>query len=159
MNMQLLLLEDVMGLGRKGEIVSVKPGYARNFLLPKRKAVVAGPHTREMQAKLQAERQKIAEQERQEAEALSKKLTGSVLSTEVKVDAAGNMYGSVSSSDIVKLFETESGIALDKHVVELKHPIKKTGVYHLKLHLGEGVEVEFELKVMAEGAKEEVKAT
>ena len=150
MRQNLLLIEDVEDLGRSGEIVSVKPGFARNFLLPKKKAVIAGAHTREMQARLQAERQRIAEQEKVEAEALAKKLEGAVLTTQVKVDAAGHMYGSVSQLDIVKLFEEAMEMTIDKRAIVLKHPIKKTGVYHLQLHLGEGVEAHFELKVIAE---------
>ena len=79
MRNQLLLLEDVDDLGRSGDIVSVKPGFARNFLVPQKKAVVADKFTLRMQAKLKEERSKRAELDRNESEELAKKIEGMVL--------------------------------------------------------------------------------
>ena len=97
MRNQLLLLEDVEDLGRSGDLVSVKPGFARNFLLPQKKAVIAEKYTLRMQAKLQEERAKRAESDRQEAEGQAKQIEGKVLRIEVKVDPDGHMYGSVAA--------------------------------------------------------------
>ena len=96
MRNQLLLIEDVEDLGRSGDVVSVKPGYSRNFLLPQKKAVVADKFTLRMQAKLKAERAKRAEIDRQEAESQAQKIEGMVLSIEVKVDPDGHMYVIIS---------------------------------------------------------------
>ncbi len=150
MRNQLLLLEDVDDLGRSGDVVSVKPGYSRNFLLPQKKAVVADPYTLRLQAKLQAERAKQAENDKQEAEALAQKLEGVVLTIEVKVDPDGHMYGSVSAVDVVQLFEAQE-IKVGRRHVLLTHPIKTLGVHPLQLKLKEGVPVSVTLHVIPEG--------
>lgn len=146
MPMQLLLLDDVDELGRSGEVVNVKPGYARNFLLPQKKAVVADNHTLRMQVKLQEERAKRAEIDRKESEELAAKMSGIELSIIVKVDPEGNLYGSVSTLDIVKLFE-EKEIKLERKSIVLAHPIKDLGVHQLNLRLKEGVMMPFVLNV------------
>jgi len=150
MKNQLLLIEDVDDLGRSGDVVSVKPGYARNFLLPQKRAVVADKRTLRMQAKLKEERAKKAAVDKKDAEVLSEKINGMTLVIEVKVDPEGHMYGSVAAMDIVRLFG-EQGFQLEKRNVVLPHLIKSLGVYDLNLKLKEGVPAAFVLKVVAEG--------
>jgi len=150
MRNQLLLIKDVEDLGRSGDVVSVKPGYSRNFLLPQKKAVVADKFTLRMQVKLKEERSKRAEIDRQEAESQAKKIEGMVLTIEVKVDPDGHMYGSVAAADVVRLFE-EEGIQLERRNVVLTHPIKALGVHLIHLKLKEGVPSQITLKVISEG--------
>jgi large subunit ribosomal protein L9 len=150
MRNQLLLVEDVDDLGRSGDIVSVKPGFARNFLLPQSKAVVADKFTLRMQAKLQKERAERAAVDRQEAESLANQLEGKELSIEVKVDPDGHMYGSVAAMDIVHLLEKE-GIQLEKRNVALVAPIKTLGSHPIQLKLKEGVPSQIMLHVYCEG--------
>lgn len=158
MKNELLLVEDVDELGRSGDVVSVKPGYARNFLIPQRKAVFADKHTLRMQAKLKEERAKRAVVDKKEAEELATGIDGRTLKIEVKVDPDGNMYGSVTFHDIIQLFEKE-GIKLEKRNIVLAQPIKELGVFNLKLKLKEGVPASFTLKVVKEGfVEEEVEA-
>jgi large subunit ribosomal protein L9 len=157
MRNQLLLLEDVDDLGRSGDIVSVKPGYSRNFLLPQKKAVVADKFTLRLQARLQEERSKLAEVDRAESEGLAKKIEGMVLEVRVKVDPDGNMYGSVSQTDIMHLFEN-MGIKLERRNILLLHPIKALGVQTINLKLKEGVPTHFTLKVISENAPPEEEA-
>ncbi len=102
---RLLLIEDVEDLGRSGEIVSVKPGYARNFLLPQGLAVIANARAIRLQTRLQEEREKKAAIDRQESEKLSQQLQGVTLTVHVKVDHEGHMYGSVTVADIVHLIQ------------------------------------------------------
>ncbi len=154
MKNQLLLIEDVEDVGRSGDVVSVKPGYARNFLLPKKKAVVADKHTLTWQAKLKEERAKRAEVDRKEAEALSGSINGMVHTIVVKVDPEGHMYGSVTATDIVKLF-ADQGIEIQRRNVVLLLPIKETGVYDINLRLKEGVPATFTLKVFSEAQHKE----
>lgn len=154
MKNQLLLIEDVEDVGRSGDVVSVKPGYARNFLLPKKKAVVADKHTLTWQAKLKEERSKRAEVDRKEAEALSESINGMVHTIVVKVDPEGHMYGSVTATDIVKLF-ADQGIEIQRRNVVLLLPIKETGVYDINLRLKEGVPATFTLKVFSEAQHKE----
>ncbi|MBS3904524.1 MAG: 50S ribosomal protein L9 [Simkania sp.] len=146
MSIQLLLLDDVDELGRSGDVVSVKPGYARNYLVPQKKALVADKHTLRMQAKLQEERAKRAEVDRKEAEEVAARLADTELTTIVKVDPEGHLYGSVSVLDIIKLFE-EQGIKIGRKNVVLPHPIKELGSHRLNLKLNEGVMMTFVLHV------------
>ncbi len=160
MRNQLLLIEDVEDLGRSGDIVSVKPGYSRNFLLPQRKAVVADKYTLRLQAKLKEERARRAEIDRNEAEEMAQKIEGMVLSIDVKVDPDGHMYGSVSTLDIVRLFEAE-GYTVERRNIVLAHPIKTLGVHPIQLKLKEGVPANITLKVHSGGiipAQEEPEA-
>ncbi len=146
MPIQLLLLDDVEELGRSGDIVGVKPGYARNFLLPQKMAVVADKRALRMQAKLQEERAKRAEVDRREAEEMAARLSNTELTIIVKVDPEGHMYGSVSVVDIVKLFG-EQGIQLERKNIALAQPIKAIGTHRLNLKLKEGVMMPFVLNV------------
>lgn len=146
---QLLLIEDVDDLGRSGELVKVRPGFARNFLLPQQKAVIADNSTIRMQARLKEERAKRAAVDLKEAEALAARLTGMELTMLVKIDPEGHMYGSVSALDIVELFAKE-GIALERRNIVLHQPIKALGVHNLNLRLKEGVPAAFVLKVESE---------
>jgi len=145
---KLLLLSDVEDLGKSGEVVDVKPGYARNYLLPNGFAAVADKNTLRMQKRLQEERAKQAVEDKKDSEALAKLLEGVALSTVVKVDPEGHMFGSVSSLDIVKLLQDEKGIEITKKMVVLPHPIKATGVHTIELKLKEDVKAEFTLKVL-----------
>lgn len=150
MKQQLLLLEDVESLGRKGEIVSAKPGYVRNFLLPRGFAVIASPNTLRKQESLRAEREKQAIIDRQESETLAKQLEGMILEIKVKVDPEGHMYGSVTPNDIVRLFE-EKGFPVERKYIQLNRPIKETGNHKIALKLKEGILVSCQLTIIPEG--------
>lgn len=150
MRQQLLLLEDVDGLGRSGEIVTAKPGFVRNFLLPKRKALIADKHTIRMQKALQEKRAEQAKVDRKESEELAIKLADVMIEQEVKVDTEGKMYGSVTQMEIARLLQ-EAGYALERRNLLLAHPIKSLGTHNIKLRLKEGVEAEVRLHVFPEG--------
>lgn len=152
---KLLLTEDVEDLGRSGDIVTVRPGYARNFLFPRKLAVQATAHTLRMQAQLQAARKEKASKDRQEAEAIAAQMVGLTVSVEVKVDQEGHMYGSVSAADVLALIETQHKMVLCKKSIQLKHPIKELGIFELPIKLPEGVTSQVTVKVMAEGATEQ----
>lgn len=150
---KLLLIEDVEALGRKGEIVSVKPGYARNFLLPQGYAIIADKNAVRMQTRLKAEREKQAVVDKKESEELAVRLEGLTLETTVKVDHDGHMYGSVSALDIAHLIQTQAGIALEKRSVLLPHAIKEVGVKTINIRLKEGVAATVTLKIIPEEVK------
>ena len=149
MNYQLLLIDDVDDLGRSGQVVKVKPGYARNFLLPQKLAVIADKGTLRMQSRLQEERAKRAVVDKQEAEVLAARINGKELTILVKVDPDGHMYGSVAAVDIVQLLEKE-GIQIEKKHVILPHPIKQLGPVQINLRLKEAVPSSFKLIVESE---------
>ena len=156
MKQQLLLLDDVDGLGRSGDVVTAKPGFIRNFLLPQKKAVIADKNTLKMQARIKEEREKKEAVDRKEAEELAAKLAGVVISTEVKIDPEGKMYGSVTSLDIARLIQAE-GYPIERKNVLLSHPIKNLGRHTVELKLKEGVPASFMLEVIPEGGQLPVK--
>lgn len=149
MRQQYLLLEDVEDVGRSGELVSAKSGFARNFLVPQKKAVPATAHAMRMQARLQEERSKQAAVDRQAAEEMAAKLEGSTIQIVVKVDPEGHLYGSVGQVDILHLFEKE-GFKLERKNVVLAQHIKELGTYGLTLKLKEGVVCNYTLNVVSD---------
>jgi len=144
---KLLLLEDVEDLGKRGEVVSVKAGYARNFLYPKKLGVIADPNTLKMQERLQKERAIKAAEERKESAALAKIIESLSLSITVKVDTEGRMYGSVSALDVVHLLEKHN-IKLSKKNILLKKHIKNTGTIEIPIKLKEDVETKVILNII-----------
>ncbi|MGZ3632976.1 MAG: 50S ribosomal protein L9 [Parachlamydiaceae bacterium] len=151
---KLLLIKDVEDLGRSGDVVSVKPGYARNRLIPMGSAVFADKNALRRQTRLQEERLKKAAEDKKVSEGIAGKVEAQTVSVTVKVDHDGHMYGSVSIVDIVHLLEQQLGIAIEKRAVQLKHPIKQVGTHNVIIKLPEGVVAAFHVKVVAEGAEE-----
>ena len=149
MKNQLLLIEDVDDVGRSGDVVRVKPGFARNYLLPSKKAVVADRYTLRLQEKLKEERAKRAAVDKVEAEELAERIKPMTLSIEVKVDPDGHMYGSVAAMDIVRLFEKE-GVVLERRNVLLPQALKTLGEHKITLKLKEGVPASFMLNIVPE---------
>lgn len=147
---QLLLIEDVECLGRSGEVVNVKPGFARNYLIPQGLAITANKQTLRQQERLKEERQKRAEEDKKEADGIAGQLEGITLTTVVKVDHDGHMYGSVTAHEVVHLLQEQKNILLEKRDIQLKHPIKATGVHPISVKLKEGVTASFNLNVMSE---------
>jgi large subunit ribosomal protein L9 len=150
MKQQLLLLNDVDALGKKGEVVSAKPGYVRNFLLPKRLAVVATPNMLRKQERLRSERAERAVVDRKESEELASQIETISLEIKVKVDPEGHMYGSVSAADIAHLF-VERGLPVEKRNVAVTRPIKETGSHKIVIKLKEGITVHCQLNIIPEG--------
>lgn len=148
---KLLLIEDVEGLGRSGDIVtSVRPGYVRNFLLPQGLAIVADSNAIRMQARLQEQRRQKAIVDKKESEEVSARLQDQTLTTIVKVDHEGHMYGSVSAGDIVHILKDQLSLDVEKRFIQLPHAIKKVGVHPIKVKLKEGINATFDLKVISE---------
>ena len=147
MAQKILLLEDVENVGRKGEIATVKPGFAYNFLIPKGFALVANKAALRHQARLQEERRVKAEHDRKEAEQLSEKLQNETIETSVKVDHEGHMYGSVTVLDILQLIKEKTGIELEKKMILLKHPVKEIGETEIQIRLKEGATASVLLKI------------
>jgi large subunit ribosomal protein L9 len=146
MKYHVLLLEDLTNYGRKGDLARVAPGFARNFLLPEGKALLATPSTIKMQANLKKERDEQAKKDKVESEKLAASLKGRQFSTVVKVDNDGHMYGSVSSKDIAVLLFNE-GVTLDKKHVALHSAIKTLGTHTISLKLPESVVCEIIIEI------------
>lgn len=154
MAIKILLLNDVENLGRAGEIVTARPGYIRNYLLPQGYAEIATKQALRKQARLQKQRLEQAIKDKADSEAAAARISEAVLTITVKVDHEGHMYGSVSALDVVHLLKDQAGLEIEKRSIQLKHPIKSTGKHKIPVKLKEGVTAEIALHIAAEGAEE-----
>jgi large subunit ribosomal protein L9 len=136
--MQIILTQDVANLGKAGELVSVKPGFGRNYLIPQGLAVsaTAGNVNRLEHERKQIER-RVAK-ERASAQSIADRLNGMTLQFERNVGEDEKLFGSVSNRDITEQLK-KAGIDLDHRKVELEHPVKALGKYEVAVRLGAGV--------------------
>ena len=133
--MKVLLLQDVKGQGKKDQIVNVSDGYARNFLFPKKLAVVADKKAmNEAQGREDARLHKI-ETERAAAKDTAAKLEGAVVKIGAQAGADGRLYGSVTSSEIADELKKQCGIEVDRRKIQLDGPIKAFGSYTVDVKL------------------------
>ena len=134
--MKVILQQDVRGQGKKGQLVEVAEGYARNFLLPRKLAVPATADAMNTM-KLQ-EKARKAEEARQkaEAEAVAEKLKGAVVKLTAKAGANGKLFGAITSKEISEGLLSQHGIELAKQKIVIDEPIKAFGTYELKAKLG-----------------------
>lgn len=146
MKYHLLLLEDIINHGRKGDFVHVAAGFARNYLLPQKKAILATKSTVQMREKLQKERSEQALKDRAQSERVVAAIQGQMFETVVKVDPDGHMYGSVTAADISEIL-ARAGQTVDKKHIVLPNPIRVIGNYQVSLRLPEGVEASIGLVV------------
>lgn len=148
---QYLIIEDIDGLGRSGEIVeNIKPGFLRNYLLPKKKVLKAGPHTLRRQKELQEAREKQAKVDLEESMKLAEQLKKVTLSIEVEVNTEGEMYGSINILDILHLLE-EKKLPIERRMIRLAAPIKKIGEHTVPLKLKEGYDASVLIQVNPKG--------
>lgn len=145
MSARLILTEDIAGLGYKGEVVEVAPGYARNYLIPRKKAVKATPRAiAHVQALKQA---KLAEYLRlkSDAEQVATRLVGKMVVIAARASEAGNLYGSVGAMDIVEAVRRDTGYNLEAQHIVLETPIRKVGAFPVTIRPHE--EVQFPITV------------
>jgi large subunit ribosomal protein L9 len=147
---KILLREDVDDLGARGEIVKVKAGYARNYLLPRKLAVEATPNNVKQ---IERERSVILKKEANEratADAQAEQIRMLVLNFERKAGEQGALYGSVTSMDIAEALK-ERGYEIDRHRLHLREPLKRVGDFTVPLRLHRDVTVDLQVKVAPEG--------
>lgn len=134
--MQIILLEDVKSLGKKGEIVDVSDGYARNYVLPKKLGVEANSKNRNDLKLQKANADKIAKEQLEAAKELAEVLATKEVTLTMKSGEGGKAFGSVSSKEIAQAAKEQCDLELDKKKIQLAEPIKALGVYEVgvKLH-------------------------
>ena len=145
--MKVILLQDVKGKGKKGQMLEISDGYARNFLLPRKLAVEATPdavNTMRMNDKAAAEK---AAKERAEALETSKKLREMTVVVTAKGGGAGKLFGSVTSQEIADALKAKSGIVIDKRKIVLTDPIKSVGTYTVQCKLGYEITAPLTVKI------------
>ncbi len=147
--MEIILKEDVINLGYKGDIVNVKAGYGRNFLIPTKKAVLATASAKKMLAEDLKQRAHKLERLKNEAIELAEKLKDVVLTVGAKTSTTGKIFGAVGPIQIADAFE-KAGFAVDRKVIVLKDAVKEIGSYKATLKLHKEVTVEVAFEVVAE---------
>ena len=147
--MEIILKEDVVNLGYKNDIVTVKSGYGRNYLIPTGKAVIASPSAKKMLAEELKQRAHKLEKIKKDAEALAAKLDGVYLTIATKVSSTGTIFGSVGniqiSEEVAKL-----GHEIDSKIIVVKDAVKEFGAYKAIVKLHKEVSVEIPFEVVAE---------
>ena len=144
--MKVILQQDVKGQGKKGQMVEVSDGYARNFLFPKKLALAAtadNVNTMKLQEKAKKEQEA---REKAEAEALARQLAGLTVQIKAKAGAGGRLFGAVTSKEVSDALQAQHGITIAKTKIVQDEPIKAFGGYELKCKLG--YEVSGKLKVV-----------
>ena len=134
--MEVILKETIDTLGREGDIVKVKPGYGRNYLLPQQKAVAASAANIALFEKNQAEIQARIKEETKAAEAIAKKLAGTTLSIAMLTGNEERLFGSVTSSDIATKLAEDTSVKIDKKNILLQDPIKELGESSVNIKVG-----------------------
>ena len=145
--MKVILLQDVKGKGKKGQMIEVSDGYARNFMLPRKLAIEAPPdavNTMKMNDKATAER--IA-REKAEALEISKKRRAMTLVVKAKGGGAGRLFGSVTNQEIADALEKNGGVKLDKRKIVIADPIKSVGTYTVTCKLGYEISAPLTVKI------------
>lgn len=148
--MKVLLIKDVKGLGKQGEIKEVKDGYGQNFLIGKGFALLA---TNEVIKKHEASKRKKAAEEAAEIEqlkALEKVLSKLTLSIKRKLGANGSLFGAVTKEEIAQELEAQKEIAIDKKSIEIDNAIKSTGIFEITIKLGHGIHAPLKLEIIGE---------
>ena len=145
--MKVILLQDVQGTGKKGEVKEVKDGYARNCLLKQKLAVEATNANMNILEGQQAHAQHKIDTEIANAKHIAEIIEGKTFVTSVKAGSNGRLFGSVTGKDIVKLIKDKHGLDIDKKKIVLKDDIKAFGTYEAEARLYNGVTAKFKVQV------------
>jgi large subunit ribosomal protein L9 len=147
--MKVLLRADIKGIGRRGDIVQVKPGYARNFLLPKGSAVIATDATESQSAAMRKARDLRDQASRAAAEVQKGELEKASIVVAARAGANDRLFGSVTEADVVNAIRTATNISLDRHAIVMAEHIKELGKSQVKVNLFDGVIAGIEVEVVA----------
>lgn len=146
--MKVILLEDVKSLGKKGEIVNVSDGYARNYVLPKKLGVEANSANMNDLKLQKANADKVAQEQLEAAQELAKVLETKEVVLKMKSGEGGRAFGSVSSKEIAAAAKTQCGLELDKKKIQLPEAIKALGAYEVSIKLHSKVTGKLKVKVV-----------
>ena len=149
--MELILIQDVAGLGYKNDIVSVKKGYGRNYLIPQGKAIIASESARKVLAENLKQRAHKLAKIKADAEELAAKLAPVALTIATKVSATGTIFGAVGNIQIAEAL-AKLGFEIDRKTIVVKETVKEVGSYTAIVKLHKEVSVEIPFEVVAEEA-------
>jgi large subunit ribosomal protein L9 len=149
--MKVVLRSDVEGVGRRGDIVEVAGGFARNFLLPQGRALPATDGVEMQAAAMRRSRDLREAKDRGAAQVQAQVLAGAVLRLEARAGTAGRLFGSVGAADVAEAARSQKGVELDRRQVVLEEPIKAIGTYEVPVHLYGDVATVLTVEVVATG--------
>lgn len=147
--MKVILLQDVKGLGKAGELVNSKDGYARNFLFPKNLAIEANEENLKKWEERKKEEAKKIQQEIEAANELKKKLENLTVTLKVKTGSQGRLFGSITALDVASNLKEQYGIDIDKRKIELKENIKSLGDFEAEVKLYQDIAAKLKINVVA----------
>ncbi len=147
--MEVILKEDVLNLGYKDDLVNVKDGYARNFLIPQGKAIIASESAKKVLAENQKQRAHKIAQIKADAQAIADKMEGVTLTIGAKTSSTGTIFGSVTNIQIADAL-VEKGFEVDRKTIVIKDQVKEVGNYTALVKLHKEVSVEIPFEVVAE---------
>ena len=147
--MRVVLRDDVENVGRKGDLVEVADGYARNFLVPRGLALKATKGVVEQAEAMRRNRQAKEDRDRESATELSGRLTGQRIEIGARAGEGGRLFGSVTAADIAEAIQAQAGIEVDRHKLGLGEPLKELGPAEVTLKLHAEVEVTLTVDVVA----------
>lgn len=133
--MKVILREDLDKLGRRGDVVDVADGYARNYLVPKGKAIVASEGAVKQASVMRRQRDIREAQARSEAETMAAQLARTPLELKVRAGDTGRLFGSVTAADLADEYQKRTGVALDRKLLQFDEPIKEVGSYEIAVKL------------------------
>lgn len=147
--MQVILKEDILNLGYKDDIITVKDGYGRNYLIPQGKAVIASPSAIKVLAENQKQRAHKLEKIKADAQELAGKMEGISLTIGAKTSSTGTIFGSVTNIQIAEALE-KLGYTVDRKIIYIKEAVKEVGNYKAQIKLHKEVSVEIPFEVVSE---------
>lgn len=147
--MKVILLQDVKGLGKAGDLVNSKDGYARNFLFPKNLAIEANEENLKKWEERKKEEAKKIQQEIEAANELKERLENLTVTLKVKTGSQGRLFGSITALDVANNLKEQYGIDIDKRKIELKENIKSLGDFEAEVKLYQDITAKLKINVVA----------
>jgi large subunit ribosomal protein L9 len=148
--MKVLFLKDVQGTASSGDVKEVAPGFARNYLFPRRLATHVTPKGLDHVEKVKAASERRATAARDQSDALAQQLGAAYVNLTVKAGEDGKLYGSITNQDVADALELQYGITIDKRKISFTDPIRAVGSWVAEVDLGQGVNASVNLNVEAE---------
>ena len=149
---EIILTENVPGLGAEADVVKVRRGYARNYLLPRGKAHEVTPASLRQLDALKAKRAEREARELNEAEELARRIGKARITFTLETGETGKAFGSITAQDIVNRLKNEVGVEIDRHKIAMEHPIKDTGEHEVAIKLHHDVTTQFVFQVKSTDA-------
>lgn len=150
--MKVVLRSDVADVGKRGDIVNVADGFARNYLIAMGRAIRATDGVVAQAAAMRRARDVRDANDREAAEAIAQKLVAQAISIPVRAGREGRLFGSVTATDIVSAVESQAGVAIDRHKLVIREPIKAVGLHTVSVRLHADVEFQLSVDVVASGS-------